>query len=216
MAGRPTGRRGDERRDAGARPALGPSQRPAPSALLAAGAGAQAWASPLVSYRDVLTLQRLAGNRAVATAVAGPPVVQRVATNLVAGLVEGDPSTYDSGGGHSYADHGAHTTKEQHVTRVKTGVAPSGRESRVPPGKGSSKFASNDKHKAAFTAALVDIRAKNLPKQRARGAANQMALAGAGTIYFKDATEKACDKVQLDIVPTDVSTIRINSMYPVE
>ena len=180
---------------------------------------------------DVLGLQRTVGNHAVGQLMSSlqpsihrqlviertpSAMIQRVATNLVAGLDADKPSTYDTGGGHSYADHGAQTTKEQHVTRVKTGVAPSGRVSRVPPGKGSSKFASDDTHKLAFQTAFADIKEKNKNKQRVRGAANAIDVAGAGPIYYKDGSEETCEKVQLDIVPVDDTTIRINSMYPVK
>jgi len=185
------------------------------SRIVHGGAAARAALRPV----HLVTLQRMAGNRAVAAAI-GPvapvvPVVQRVATQLVAGLDADVPSTYDSGGGHSYADHGAHTTKEAHVTRVNTGVAPSGRVSRVPPGKGSSKFVSDDKHKEAFKQALADITVKNRPKQKVRGAGNVIGVSGAGTTYFGDGSSSAADKVQLDIQSIDDTTIRINSMYPV-
>jgi hypothetical protein len=51
---------------------------------------------------DVLALQRTVGNQAV----------QRVVAKLIAGLDADKPSSYDTGGGHSYADHGAHTTED--------------------------------------------------------------------------------------------------------
>lgn len=141
-------------------------------------------------------------------------IVQRVATNLVPGLDENVPSTYDAANGHSYKDHGAHTTKVQHKQRLTNGTAPSGRVSPVPQGKGSSKFVSDEKHKEAFVQALTDIRNKNKPKQKVKGAANIITVAGAGITYMRDDTEVNSDKVQLDIQPVDDTTIRINSMYP--
>ncbi len=71
------------------------------------------------------------------------PKIRRIAVKFVDGVDADKPSTYDTGGGHSYKDHGSQTTKEQHMTRLRTGVAPSGRVSRVPPGKASSKFKSD-------------------------------------------------------------------------
>jgi hypothetical protein len=153
---------------------------------------------------------------AVKPGIASPAAIQRVAVKLFAGLDAETPSSYDAGGGHSYADHGAHTTSEQHVTRVKTGVAPSGRVSRVPNGKGSSKFKSDDQHKLAFKTAYTDIQDKNKNRQKVRGAGNVIPLAGAGPIYYADGKEETCDKVQLDIQSVDDDTIRINSMYPVK
>jgi len=144
------------------------------------------------------------------------PVVRRVPVTWVAGVDADKPSTYDSGGGHSYADHGAQTTKVQHVNRVKTGVAPSGRKSPVPRGKPSSKFASDAKHVEAFKAAVTELTAKNKAKQKIRGDATTIAVASAGTLYYADETEATSGTVRLDIVPVDDTTLRVNSMYPQE
>jgi hypothetical protein len=142
--------------------------------------------------------------------------IQRVATGLIDGLDPEKPSTYDTGDGHSYKDHGAQTTKEAHITRVKTGVAPSGRKSKVPKDKPSSKFVSDAKHAEAFKTALADLKEKNKPKQKVKGAKNIIDIANAGTMIYENGTEVASSKVQLDIVPVDDTTIRINSMYPSE
>ena len=140
--------------------------------------------------------------------------IRRIAVTFVDGVKDDDPSTYDTAGGHSYKDHGAHTTKEQHMTRLRTGVAPSGRVSRVPPGKASSKFKSDAKHVEAFKAARADLTDKNKTKTKIRGAAGVIAVNDAGTSYWRDDTETTSNSVTLDIVPVDDTTLRINSMYP--
>lgn len=142
-------------------------------------------------------------------------IIQRVVVKLTEGLDSENPSTYDVGGGHSYADHGAHTTEEQHRERLRSGKCPSGRISRVPSGKGSGKFASDEKHKEAFKQAHTDLQDKNKNKQKVKGAAGTIAVDSAGISYFRDGTTKDCNKVVLDIVPTSDDTIRVNSMYPV-
>jgi hypothetical protein len=212
----------DEARRQSARPGLARhalavrSNKPTGAELLRSHVDGAAALTPAV----ILSLQRSAGNRAVTGALAsrsaGLIAIQRVATNLIAGLKEDDPSSYDAGGGHSYKDHGAQTTKEQHVNRVKTGVAPSGRVSKVPKGKGSSKFVSDAKHKEAATAAFAALRTKNEPLKAVKGQAGPIPLAGAGPIYYADNSEDSCDQVQLDILPVDDTTVKINSMYPVK
>ncbi len=58
-------------------------------------------------------------------------------------------------GGHSYADHGAHVTPQQHLRRLKTGVAPSNRAAAIPDASGS--FATNKAHAAAYQRARQEI-----------------------------------------------------------
>ena len=140
--------------------------------------------------------------------------IQKVAATLYDGLDAANPSTYDVGGGHSYADHGAHTTEEQQRERLKSGTAPSGRVSKVPTGKAASKFASNDKHKEAFTTAYSALVTKNAPKKNLVGMGSIIDVAGAGVGYLRDGTEVECDKVQLDIQP-DGGKLKINTMFPV-
>ncbi|TLS52850.1 DUF4157 domain-containing protein [Paenibacillus antri] len=162
-------------------------------------------------------LQMKASNREPSEAAgAGGQVgtVQKVAVALFDGLDKDKPSTYDVGGGHSYADHGAHTTEEQQRERLKSGTAPSGRVSKVPTGKAASKFASDDKHKAAFSAAYSQLVAKNAPKKNLVGMGGTLSVPGAGIGYLRDGTSVNCDKVQLDIQPTG-DKLRINTMFPV-
>lgn len=140
--------------------------------------------------------------------------IQKVGVTLYEGLDAADPSTYDVGKGHSYADHGAQTTEDEQRERLKSGKAPSGRVSPVPTGKAASKFASNDKHKAAFTAAYNELVTKNAPKKNLVGMGSIISVAGAGVGYLRDGTETVCDKVQLDIQPAG-GKIRINTMFPV-
>ena len=58
----------------------------------------------------------------------------------------------DSQGGHSYADHGAHTTEFQHLERLRSGETPSGRQAAIP--DVSSKFSSDEIHLEAYEDAL--------------------------------------------------------------
>jgi hypothetical protein len=140
--------------------------------------------------------------------------IQKVAATLYDGLDANDPTTYDAGGGHSYADHGAHTTEVQQRERLKSGTAPSGRVSKVPTGKAASKFVSDDKHKAAFTSAYSALVTKNAPKQKLVGMGTVISVPGAGVGYLRDGTEVTCDQVQLDIQP-DNGKLKINTMFPV-
>jgi hypothetical protein len=142
------------------------------------------------------------------------PRIRRMPVTFVAGVDAEKPSTYDTAGGHSYKDHGAQTTKEQHMTRLRTGVAPSGRASKVPPGKASSKFSSDPKHVEAFKAAKDLLTEKNKTKTKIRGSAEVVTVDAAGTAYWRDESESTSSKVALDIVPVDDTTLRVNSMYP--
>ncbi|MDD9267939.1 DUF4157 domain-containing protein [Paenibacillus sp. GCM10023248] len=140
--------------------------------------------------------------------------IQKVDATLFDGLDPDNPSTYDVGGGHSYADHGAHTTEEQQRERLKSGTAPSGRVSKVPPGKAASKFVSDDKHKEAFQTAYSALVSKNAPKKNLVGMGSVIDVAGAGVGYLRDGTEVECDKVQLDIQPSG-GKLKVNTMFPV-
>ena len=54
----------------------------------------------------------------------------------------------DKNGGHSYADHGAHTTEGQHKQRLMTGETPGGSQRPIP--EASGKFNSDQEHIAAY------------------------------------------------------------------
>jgi hypothetical protein len=155
---------------------------------------------------DVLALQRVAGNQ----------VVQRLVAKLIDGLAVDTPSTYDTGGGHSYADHGAQTTEVQQRTRLRTGVAPSGRSSPVPQGSGASKFASDAKHAEAMKAASKELTDKNKNKKKGKGITGPMPLAAAGPIYLRDGTSVTGTNVQVDLakVAGTEDTFHLNTMFP--
>lgn len=140
--------------------------------------------------------------------------IQKVDVTLFDGLDANTPSTYDVGGGHSYADHGSQTTETQQRNRLATGVAPSGRASKVPSGKAASKFKSDDKHKEAFNTAYAALVTKNASLSELKGAGNVISVAGAGVGYLRGGGEVDCDKVQLDIQPTG-GKLRVNTMFPV-
>ena len=97
------------------------------------------------------------------------------------------PSTYDDDGGHSYADHGAQTTANDHLTRLTTGACPSGRNSVPPDGK-SSKFASKAMHIAAVKMALEDLKDKKKKRNGdwKKGYSNHYVLANVGITYELD------------------------------
>lgn len=101
------------------------------------------------------------------------------------------------------------------MNRVKTGIAPSGRKSKIPAGKGSSKFHSDEKHKLSFNTAYNALSKKNENKTRVKGAANIIKIPDAGIKYYGYGREEKCNDVQLDIQPVNDKEIRINSMYPV-
>jgi hypothetical protein len=107
-------------------------------------------------------------------------VVQRVFDPLT-------PATYDDDGGHSYTDHGSHTQPDAHLTRLTTGITPSGRTSLPPDGK-SSKFASDAMHLAAMTMAINDLNANKTNKSGGwkKGYSNHYTLAGVGETYELD------------------------------
>jgi hypothetical protein len=179
---------------------------------------------------DVLALQRAVGNQAVQRLLAAgspgaavqrvngqpPAVVQRVVAKLIAGLNVDSPNTFDTGGGHSYADHGAHTTEAQQRTRLRTGVAPSGRASAVPSGAGASKFASDAKHSEGMKAAAKELTDKNKGKKKLKGITGPMPLDAAGPIYYRDGTSATGSTVQVDLTKVDGSadTFRLNTMFP--
>lgn len=140
--------------------------------------------------------------------------IRRIAVKYVAGVDPAKPSTYDTAGGHSYADHGAQTTKEQHMERLRTGTTPSGRNNKPPPNKPSSKFISDAKHVEALQAATTLLTAKNARKAKIRGSAEVVPVAKVGTNYWRDDTETEAPNVKFDIQPVDDTTLRINSMYP--
>ncbi|MFB2977695.1 DUF4157 domain-containing protein [Microseira sp. BLCC-F43] len=66
-----------------------------------------------------------------------------------------DAQNIDRAGGHSYADHGAHTTPEQHRQRLLTGVTPGGSTRGIP--SESSKFATHRAHVDASQKAQVEL-----------------------------------------------------------
>jgi hypothetical protein len=164
---------------------------------------------------EVLSLQRLLGNHVVqgllTTGSPGgaiqrlggrPPgaVIQRVVAKLIDGLEVDKPATYDIGGGHSYADHGAHTTEEQQRQRLRTGTAPSGRNSPVPRDAGASKFASDAKHAEGMKAAAGELKAKNQGKGKLKGITGPMPLDGAGPIYYRDGTTTIGKTISVDLM----------------
>jgi hypothetical protein len=65
-------------------------------------------------------------------------------------------SSLDAGGGHSFAKHGAHTTAAQQETRLRTGIAPDGSATAVPP-KQAGKFASDAAQVEAAKAAEREL-----------------------------------------------------------
>ncbi len=66
-----------------------------------------------------------------------------------------DAQNIDRAGGHSYTDHGAHTTPEQHKQRLLTGVPPGGSTRGIP--SDSSKFATHRAHVDASQKAQVEL-----------------------------------------------------------
>lgn len=66
----------------------------------------------------------------------------------------------DLEGGHSWADHGAHTTEAQHQHRLKTGETPGGSTRRIP--DNSSKFVSDEMHIKAYEDALVRLETEKI------------------------------------------------------
>ncbi len=172
-----------------------------------------------VQEHPTLQLQRLIGNEAVVQMMrtGAGPVIQRDGESLMTGVDVDKPSTYDTGGGHSYADHGAHTTEDQQRERLKSGTAPSGRSSKVPKGAGASKFASDEKHVEAMKAAWSALVAKNVgAKSGLKGMGGKIPLAGAGPVYFRggDAT-KIASEVYVDIQGAGGTTFRLNTMFPI-
>lgn len=132
----------------------------------------------------------------------------------VPGIDVGKASTYDAGGGHSYKDHGAHTTKEQHMTRLRTGIAPSGRASAVPSSApGSSKFDSDGLHESALKAAETQLVANNKNKTRKRGINGKIGVSGAGTIFTRDNKEETATDVHVDVQVVD-GKFNINTAFP--
>jgi len=132
----------------------------------------------------------------------------------VPGIDIGKASSYDAGGGHSYKDHGAHTTKEQHMTRLRTGIAPSGRASAVPPSApGSSKFDSDGLHESALKAAETQLIEKNKNKTRKRGINGKIGVSGAGTIFTRDNKEETATDVHVDVHVVD-GKFNINTAFP--
>jgi hypothetical protein len=90
--------------------------------------------------------------------------------------------------GHSYADHGAHTTPAQHERRLLTGVTPGGSTRGIP--DTSSKFSTHRAHLDAYQMALEDLgahylRTSGTPKA---GYSNALSLSGVGRSYSLDAS----------------------------
>lgn len=172
-----------------------------------------------LSTQDFLQLQRTIGNQAVMRMLhvkTGGLAIQRV-------FDPETPSTYDDDGGHSYADHGAQTTEEQHKTRLTTGATPSGRTSIPPDGK-SSKFASDEMHKQALKLAKTDLEAN---KNSARGGgfkkgySNAYSLAGVGTSYEMDGADIKTPQVVCNnfyaawsIIDETAGTYKLVTLYP--
>jgi hypothetical protein len=152
----------------------------------------------------------------VAVERTGASRIRRVAVRFVDGVDADKPSTYDTGGGHSYADHGAHTTEEQHMTRLVSGRSPSGRPSKVPGDRPSTKFTSDGSHVEAFKAATELLTRKNADLPKIRGSADTVAVDGAGLSYWRKAPASTSSLVRLDIAPVDDTTLRVNSMYPTD
>ncbi|MEH2074783.1 MAG: hypothetical protein V7K57_10390 [Nostoc sp.] len=71
------------------------------------------------------------------------------------GKYKQDAQKIDQGGGHSYADHGAHTNPEQHKHRLTTGETPGGSQRGIP--DESSKFATHSAHIDAFQKAEIEL-----------------------------------------------------------
>jgi hypothetical protein len=180
---------------------------------------------------DVLGLQHVLGNQAVQRLLTtGSPggtiqrsegrpqgaVIQRLVVKLIAGLDADKPATYDTGGGHSYADHGAHTTEEQQRQRLRTGIAPSGRSSPVPRDSGASKFASDAKHVEGMQAAVAELKDKNKGKGKLKGITGPMPLDGAGPVYYRDGSTIIGKTVSVDLTKVAGSddTFRLNTMFP--
>jgi len=96
-------------------------------------------------------------------------------------------SSLDAEGGHSFAKHGAHTTAAQQETRLRTGIAPDGSASTVPPPE-SGKFASDAAHMEAATAAerkLYDNMVNTKGRLKA-GYDAKLEVPGAGFSYSLD------------------------------
>jgi len=110
-----------------------------------------------LQIREIHALQRAVGNRATIQALTSADIfgighgqtLRRVFTKT-------DPSTFDSDGGHGYADHGPQTTEDQHRARLTTGATPSRPTQTEIPIGGSSKFASLDIMKSAIEKAVTD------------------------------------------------------------
>ena len=66
----------------------------------------------------------------------------------------------DLDGGHSWADHGAHTTEAQHLTRLQTGLTPGGSTRAAP--STSSKFNSDKIHVQSYEDALTKLETEKI------------------------------------------------------
>ncbi len=166
---------------------------------------------------DPVQAKAARGTNAVQLASGGNPV-QRVGEGLkwVAGIDIATASTYDAGGGHSFADHGAQTTKEQHQERLKSGKTPSGRTSKVPgSAPGSSKFNSDAAHQAALKAAATQLEAKNPGGVMSKGVNGKIGVSPGGTMYKGDGTEEACTDVHVDVQVVG-GALNINTAFPTQ
>jgi hypothetical protein len=93
--------------------------------------------------------------------------------------------------GHSYADHGAHTTPEQHEHRLRTGFSPSGRNTRLPDGSlpnASSRFATHRAQLDAYQLARDDAARQILAAGSSppNTISRTLDLPGAGSTYTID------------------------------
>ena len=131
-------------------------------------------------------------------------------------------SSLDTGGGHSYADHGAQTTPSQHLIRLRTGITPSG---RYAPTETSGRFISQEMHALAAQSAQEELwRSPNPIKANGRSFKAQVDLTfnlpGAGESYSLDTTGNlvttSASRVQA-IYRLDAAGMNYNlvTMYPI-
>ncbi|KFF01722.1 hypothetical protein [Chryseobacterium luteum] len=73
---------------------------------------------------------------------------------------EQEAANLDNDGGHSYADHGAQTTGNQHKIRLETGETPGGSQRATP--EASGKFNSHEKHIAAYEDSQVKLQTEKI------------------------------------------------------
>lgn len=205
--------------------ASGPDGAQAPAAV-AAPATTSGPASQLksdlrtASYAEGRQMVSPEGGGAVQMSGGGPAVQMQAGPKLVAAIDVNSPPTYDAAGGHSYGRHGAHTTEEQHRTRIRSGVAPNGDSAPVPSSApGSSKFDSDGLHQQALEKGLAKVVDKNKSRTDPatfKGLNSKIGMPGAGTIYKREGGSEPAKDVHVDLTNTGDGTFNLNTAFPTE